>query len=189
MKLYSINISVIFILLICFQTSSAQNITYKCYLKSLCSKELKILDNYSLHKNSFHYYSKNGGFEANLQDTGLFVLKSWQLAVEGDSILVHITFGTNIDTIKQKDIVEGVFIDLKPLKGMTNGGGWFYCGKPCNGYNVDYYNNGKKNIEGRFKNGKPIGKLKSYNSNGLIKYIAYYNRRGTKFKGSKRFIN
>jgi len=124
----------------------------------------------------------NSGAKAILLDTGIYVLKSSRISVKGDSILIHVTYRDNIDTIKQKDIVDAVFVDSQQSKGMTQGGGWFCCGKPCDGYKTDYYENRKKLMEGEFKNGEPVSKLKFYKQDGTIKYVEYYNRRGRKVK-------
>lgn len=59
--------------------------------------------------------------------------------------------------------------------------GFCYCGIPCDGYQVDYYKNGKKRIEGNFKKGKPKGKVVYYHPDGAINYIEIYSKKG-KFK-------
>jgi hypothetical protein len=174
------NILCVLLMQMIFLTSFSQEIKYRCYLKSQCNADIKELKIYQLNKGSFNYFSENRGSIAILSDTGMYVLKSSELAIEGDSMLVHIGYGINIDTVKQRDIIDVVFIDSKPLKGMSQGGGWLCCGKPCNGYKADYYNNGQKLIEGKFKNGKPVGELKFYNQRGQLKYIEYYNKRGRK---------
>jgi|GEM_PF-1571052 len=165
-----------------FIVSFSQEIKYECYLKSRCDPGVKMLGAYQLSKGSFKYFSESQGSTAILRDTGTYILRSSDLAIEGDSIKVHVGYGTNADTIKKRDMVDVVFVDSKPLKGMSQGGGWLCCGKPCEGYNVDYYNNGQKMIEGNFKKGKPVGELKFYNEAGKLKYIEYYSKRGVKLK-------
>jgi len=68
---------------------------------------------------------------------------------------------------------------------MSQGGGWLYCGKPCEDYKIDYYDNGQKMMEGKFKKGKPVDNLKFYNASGKLKYIEYYNKRGKKIKSEQ----
>lgn len=168
-----------------FLTSQSQEIHFKCYLKSICSEDITELKEYTLNKQGFFFSSLNNGSTATLPDTGYYVLKSSMIATEGDSLVIYIGTGINIDTVKKRDLIDVVFIDSKPLKGMSQGGGWLYCNKPCEGYKVDYYNNGKKMMEGKFKKGKPVGDLKFYNEKGKLKYIEYYNKRGKKIRGER----
>jgi hypothetical protein len=104
------------------------------------------------------------------------------MAADGDSILIHISFGLNVDTFKQADIVEVVTMDYNPLSKNKEWSGWLCCGKRCEGYKIDYYNDGKVRMEGLFRNGKPIGQLKFYNNEGKLKYVEFYNKRGKKIK-------
>lgn len=52
---------------------------------------------------------------------------------------------------------------------------WSYlnCEKVCNGKETDFYENGNKRIEGKFKNGKPI-ELKEYRENGKLFSHSFY---------------
>lgn len=130
----------------------------------------------------YQYFSVNSGVLATLPDTGFYVLKSHQLAVEGDSIFVHIGYGLNIDTVKQVDISESIKLYYNKLSKEKEWSGWLCCGKKCEGYKTDYYNNGNKRMQGKFKNGKPVGILKFYNDSGRVKYIEYYNKRSNMIK-------
>jgi hypothetical protein len=173
------------LLQIIFLTSQGQGSQFRCYLKSTCNSDITELKEYTLHKQGFFFSSLNSGSTATLPDTGYYVLKSSMIATEGDSLVIYIGAGINIDTVKKRDLIDVVFIDSKPLKSMSQGGGWLCCDKPCEGYKVDYYNNGQKLIEGKFKKGKPIRDLKFYNENGKLKYIEYYNKRGKKIKSEQ----
>lgn len=165
--------------------SFSQEIKYMCFLKSQCNEEIKVLSAYQLSKGSFSCFSEASGSIAILPDTGLYVLKSPDLAIEGDSVMVHIGYGMNADTIKQRDIIDVIYLDSKPTNGMRQGGGWLCCGNPCEGLKIDYYENGQKMIEGKFKKGKPIGKLIFYDDSGQQKYIEYYNKRGRKLRSEQ----
>ncbi len=56
--------------------------------------------------------------------------------------------------------------------------GFCYCDEPCEGYQVDYYKNGNKRIEGNFKKGKPKGKVVYYHPDGAINYTEVYSKKG-----------
>lgn len=62
--------------------------------------------------------------------------------------------------------------------------GFYYCDEVCNGFQQDFYANGKLRMEGEFKNGIPIKKLNKYNESGVLVEIELYRRNGT-FKKSK----
>ena len=168
-----------------FLTSQAQEIQFKCYLRSNCDGSFKELQNYQLQKKDFQYFSLNSGTIASLPDTGIYILRSYYLAVEGDSMLVYIGYGLNIDTIKQVDIYESIILHNNESTKEKAWSGWLCCGKKCEGFNVDYYNNGNKRLEGKFKKGKPVSDLKAYNGNGKLRYIEYYNKRGKKIRSEE----
>ena len=159
-----------------FVNAKTQEIQFKCYLKSNCNNSIILLDNFSIKKNEFIYYSLNNGPIANLPDTGTYILKSPK--IPEDSVLVSIdTRGLNIDTLKQKDVFQIVFIDTKPSKDLKNGD-WVCCNKKCEGYKIEYYTNGNKYFEGRFKNGKPTGIFRYYSLIGKLKLIVQYDKNG-----------
>ena len=54
---------------------------------------------------------------------------------------------------------------------------YYYNNVLCNGLITDYYKNGNKRIEGRFKNGK-ARKLKYYNEQGLLEKTERINKQG-----------
>ena len=62
--------------------------------------------------------------------------------------------------------------------------GFYYCEKICDGWQKDYYANGKIRMEGEFKNGIPIKEIKKYNESGELVEIELYRRNGT-YKKSK----
>ncbi len=62
--------------------------------------------------------------------------------------------------------------------------GFYYCDKICDGWQRDFYSNGKMRIEGEFKNGMPIKEIKKYNESGDLVEIELYRRNGT-YKKSK----
>lgn len=170
------------IALLLYGSVFSQNIKFTCYLTTSCKNDTVVLEEYELRKGDYHYYSLNSGATASLPDTGTYILSSYKMCTEGDSIVVYIGFGSNRIFVKQKDINDVVILNYNKNADTPSWSGWMCCGKKCKGYKVDYYNNGNKRIEGKFKKGKPVGGLKFYNASGKLKYIEYYNKRGKKIK-------
>jgi antitoxin component YwqK of YwqJK toxin-antitoxin module len=52
-----------------------------------------------------------------------------------------------------------------------------FCNRICNGHEVEYYENGEKCIEGKFKNGLPKGKIYYYDFNGKLLQTEDYPKR------------
>lgn len=162
-----------------FLSAKLQNVQFRCYVKSNCDKTITELDNYSIRKGIFVFHSLSYGNSAILPDTGVYVLVSPKISE--DSLIIHVdNYGLNADTIRQRELYSVLVVDSKP--GEIRNGDWLYCGKLCNGYMVDFYNNGNKYLEGVFKRGKPVGFLRYYSENGALRYIEYYNRRGRKVR-------
>lgn len=165
---------VYFFIQTCVLTSNSQNIIFKCYVRTSCSNKVEVLDNYTLSKGNNFYSSLNNGEYITLPDTGIYKLTSTKVK---DSIYLSILRrGLNIDTVKGIDIYEVLFTDSK-IDGISNGD-WVCCGKLCNGYKIEYYNNGFKWFDGTYKKGKPIGVFRYYNINGKLIYQLYYSRKG-----------
>jgi hypothetical protein len=177
---FTINIVLIFC-----STGFSQNIKLTCYLTTSCKKDTIVLEDYKLSKKNYHYYSLNSGAIASLPDTGIYTLTSYQISTEGDSTMIHVGFGLNIFFVKQKDISDVVILDYNINTPSPSWSGWMCCKTKCEGYKVDYYNNGNKRIEGQFKRGKPTGELKFYNEKGQLKFIEYYDKRGKKIKNEQ----
>jgi hypothetical protein len=85
---------------------------------------------------------------------------------------IKITKGQNYDTLTRKTIG----LCIKGIHEPTCG--YFCCDKLCEGHNADYFNNGKKMMEGEFINGYPIGQLIFYNPDGTKREIHYYDKWG-----------
>jgi hypothetical protein len=62
---------------------------------------------------------------------------------------------------------------------------YFICEQICDGYCVDYYDNGNKRVEGYFVKGLPKKKLVYYNPDGTKEYIEKYSKKGTLIKTIK----
>jgi len=115
-----------------------------------------------------------------LPETGVYWLKGFDNSFYtlSDSVKqITINAGQNYDTLTRSTIMKGVPVNCTlPPKGP--GWGYLCCDNLCEGYNVDYFDNGKKRIEGTFKNGLPIGQLILYNSEGKKKEVQHYDKGG-----------
>ena len=88
------------------------------------------------------------------------------------------------DTIKTVTIAEGFFWHKKE-KGTY----WLCFDKKCNGYQADYYNNGKIYIEGFFRKGRPKGGVRFYRPDGTLERIEFYKGKYNKGKALKHAIH
>ena len=59
---------------------------------------------------------------------------------------------------------------------------FYNCTEVCDGFCKSRYDNGSIQIEGKFSEGKPIGKIKYYNKDGTQNRIEKYNRKGNLIK-------
>jgi hypothetical protein len=99
------------------------------------------------------------------------LLKDYVTLVNSE-VPIIITNGQNYDTLTRTRIGLCLQGNHQPTCG------YFCCDKLCEGYNVDYFSNGKKMMEGEFMNGYPIGQLIFYNPDGTKKEIHYYDKLG-----------
>jgi hypothetical protein len=116
----------------------------------------------------------------HLPETGVYALKAFDnnLYRMADSVkLLTIFFGQNYDTLTRTTIMKGVAI-VCVIPPQEPGWGYVCCDKLCQGYNVDYFDNGKKKIEGYFKDGLPIGPLTFYNKDGNKIQVHHYDKAG-----------
>jgi hypothetical protein len=116
-----------------------------------------------------------------LQETGVYKLKVFGTDFYNitDSVkLITIYRGQNYDTLTRTTIIKGFSVNciIPPPKGPS--WGYLCCDNLCEGYNVDYFDNGKKKIEGHFKSGLPIGQLSFYNADGKKIEIHHYDKSG-----------
>ncbi len=153
--------------------SFSQNIIVKLYLHDSCNDSVLPLDFYQLTKNdsTIIFNSDIDSFPLSLVDTGNYILNSQYIS--GEVNLNIDSYGIFTDTLELTNVNEILTIHSKPSTRC-----WICCYTKCNGYQVGYYNNGNKRVEGLFKKGKPIEKLTFYNINGKITHIEYYNKRG-----------
>jgi len=132
-----------------------------------------------------------GGIEYKIADTlGTIFLPStgkYKLTLQfpehysvSDSIVVSKS-GQNYDTLKKAKIIE--------WQHSMNSSAYWCCDRLCNGYNVDYYENGNKRMEGNFISGQPIGEFTVFYSNGEPKEVRFYDMDGKGIlKGKQQFV-
>jgi antitoxin component YwqK of YwqJK toxin-antitoxin module len=76
---------------------------------------------------------------------------------------------TIIDTLEVPKILIEIDIDSETIYSK-----YFKCEKICDGYEVDYFENGNKRLEGNFKNGNAIWETEFERDGSSIKY--YYDK-------------
>jgi len=101
-----------------------------------------------------------------------------------DSVkLIRIHGGQNYDTLTRTTIIDCI----GPMHGPDCG--YLCCDDLCEGSNVDYFDNGKKKLEGQFKKGFPVGQLIFYRPDGSRKEIHYYDKDGEGRLLKKEFLD
>lgn len=143
----------------------AQEITFRLFGYDQCTNSYEKIELITLEKDNQYFMAEDTTWEIKLKEPGLYLLHT-------DIGLVEYyldEFKTYSDTINIKYI-------YRCYTGTTRVSftGFCCCEEKCNGYQIDYYTNGNKRVEGYFKKGRPIGKLFFYYSDGVImeKYIA-----------------
>jgi hypothetical protein len=130
---------------------------------------------YNLSKNGIAYRSKPvwDGNEVMVPDTGTYILNSSFLFLLPREY--HVVGGKNpiVDTLTYPDIIVPCILygEEKYLQ--------FCCSnKKCEGYQVEYYPNGAKRIDGVFKNGLALGDVIVYRLNGKPLTIIKFKKPG-----------
>lgn len=148
-----------------------QKTEFQLFGKTKCGDSIKLIELYSATKDSVDYVS----WDTNpivLPDTGVYFIRTAD--AEGDLIRINIYHkGLNKDTI----VISSIF-DIAYSPMFPHFSGWICCDEKCEGYQVDYYNNGNIRIEGTFRKGKAIGELKYYNLDGTLSTIRHFTKRG-----------
>ncbi len=150
-------------------------------IKNPCSKEVKYGQFYYLEKSGKEFHMSDSIGTIYLKEPGKYkVIASF----DGISQEVILKRGTNIDTLYTKKIYEC----YEPVSNPSFSG-YCCCDNKCDGIQKDYYNDGTLRIEGNFKDGNAIGKVKLYHRNGMIKEIRIYNKKGILRRTKKYDLN
>lgn len=148
-----------------------QEIKFEVYIKDACADSINKLMFFNLKKDNIDYFPENNDGMVFLKEKGKYELTT---IYSEDSVMYELNDYNNIsDTILMPTIRQ--FIEPTSSPDFA---GYYCCGSECNGKQIDYYSNGNKRLEGTFENGKPIGKLKFYYSDGSLKRIDKYNKKG-----------
>lgn len=147
-------------------------VDYRLFIKDKCDGKIE---------SAFLYNVKNGdSILSPIDTTGLIPLRTktrYTLYSMYFSDTIQLYFENpkvTADTLFSERIVEC----LAPIPDPTFSG-YCCCGlNKCDGYEVDYYNNGKVRIEGTFKKGKPVGTLKTFDQNGQLVSVKRYSKNG-----------
>ena len=147
-----------------------QEIKYNLIIQDPCTNQFDYGLLYQLEKAGRQYIISDIKGTISLKETGKYRLIS---NVHGIDKVVHIKYGENIDTLKTQRIFEC----LEPVS-HPKFVGFCCCENKCNGFQQDFYYDGTLRIEGNFKNGLAVGKLKFYHQNGMVQEIREYNKKG-----------
>ncbi len=153
----------------------SQSLGIKIYLKDFCNDTIYPTDNIFIrdsNDSSFIYENvPSEGLKTGVYRVSIMEIGEMSIELKDNEIYID-TFYLPI---------------VKELIGATTAGGYygFYnCDELCQGSIIDFYKKGTKRLEGVFKDGVPIGQLKTYYSNGNLLELREY----TKNKRLKRII-
>ena len=136
---------------------------------------------------------KKNGVAFNLRDTTGFLL----LKDTGTYVLTYAIEKIDSTQLGKKYHIKSIedFSDTLRIPSINacfeptshpNFIGYCCCDNKCEGVQIDYYENGNKRIEGSFKGGIPIGRLKFYHMNGKLSMVKKYNKQG-KFRKTYKY--
>jgi len=151
--------------------SYSQAVSYTMVLKNPCDG--KVSPNFLFHltKDGKAYNPLDTLGTLVLPDTGRYVVNSLQIP---EQYVVHLKkYKPYIDTLSAKGIEEC----LEPVSHPSFIG-YCCCMQECEGYQEDYYINGKVRVAGTFKKGHPVGELVYYYPSGLKKEKYLYDKLG-----------
>jgi hypothetical protein len=169
---------VIIFLIFCLNVFG-QKIGFNLYIYNPCVDSIYSADCYRLilkNDSNVYFVSDSMGF-CILPDTGIYRLLVFNNVDDENKLYYFKTTGSYNDTITIQKVYGCYEPTSKP--GFY---GYCCCDKICDGYQIDYYANGKIKFEGLFKNGQPLGELKYYYPSGKIKRIEHYYRFCKKIK-------
>ncbi|MGE0773083.1 MAG: toxin-antitoxin system YwqK family antitoxin [Cyclobacteriaceae bacterium] len=165
-------------LIICF--SAFGQINFNLYGYDPCSKEVRRIDFFGLKKDGIAFNTQDTTGVLILKDTGTYVLSyvigkidSTELGKKFDVKSIE-NFSDTLRLIRVSSCLEPT--------SHPNFIGYCCCDQKCEGTQIDYYENGNKRVEGFFKEGIPIGKLKFYYPDGKLRTVKKYSKKGKLIK-------
>ena len=160
-------IYVILILLLYANLCFSQNGGIKIYIKNFCKDTVYLYDFITINnsQDSIFIYDCNNSKRLEKGEYRLSILEIGEITIKLNENENY------IDTFYSPSVNE--------LFGTTSAGGYYgfyHCDLLCQGKITDYFKSGVKRLEGNFKNGLPIGELRTYYPNGNIMEIREYTR-------------
>ena len=155
----------LFFFILSFELFS-QNIEFKLFYKDPCNTKTEVALNYFLEKD---------GIKFNPNFDGIIILKSkgeYNLVRQKEIIKLILDKKRNSHRINLSDKHEFIITHDKHGYEFRN------CKGKLNGNIIDYYENGKVRMIGKFKNGLVIGYLTEFYPNGELKEIRLYDKKG-----------
>lgn len=160
----------------------SQTISYTLVIKNSCDGKISPAYLYHLTKEGKAFAPSDSLGTIQLQDTGRYVVSSLLLP---DNLVVHLDeYKSYSDTLSAKRIEQC----LEPVSHPSFVG-YCCCMQKCEGYQEDYYNNGKVRVTGTFKEGHPVGELTFFYPSGKKKEVHLYDKRGRGRLKQKTFYN
>jgi antitoxin component YwqK of YwqJK toxin-antitoxin module len=144
----------------------AQDFEFKLYYKDPCNEQTEYTPNYFLEKDGVKFHPNFDGI-INLKSKG-----KYNLVHEKEIIPIRINKKENSHTIILSDKQEFIVTHDKYGYVFRN------CESKLSGNIVDYFENGKVRMIGRFKNGLAIGYLTEFYPNGELKEIRLFDKKG-----------
>jgi hypothetical protein len=157
----------------------AQSLHYTCYKKSVCSNRPSQVKRFSLSNSDTTFRSNESGI-CYVTKLGSYFLLSSEIDTGVEPPKVEFTTFTNVqDTVQTwamyPILIQGYGDDLAP-------GDWVYCDNRCDGIKIDYYKNGQKRVEGKFKKGKPVSYVRFYDPAGKVVNVEQFDKDGKKVR-------
>lgn len=176
----------IFYIILANQFCFGQNrIEFSLYGKYSCHQDkTRKISFFALKRNNIEYIISDNSKVLKLDSIGTYKLSYVMDDIDTLQLGKSYTFDKFIlyqDTLNLIKIRECMEATTNPRFS-----GYCCCDEICEGEQIDYYINGNKRIEGFFKEGYAIGKLKIYYPNGSFKAIKKYNKRGI-LKNTKKY--
>lgn len=142
-----------FLLSITFICSSQSLIVYK---KDPCSNHTFLLKDFMVKKGTATYFPDSITYTVTVPEPGQYYLHTIE---ELFPIKTEVKAGENTFIYRGNLIQQEIRMHQPPLYSC--------CGKPCEGAQKDYYENGEIRISGNFTQGRPIDTLTIYSESGL----------------------
>ena len=169
-------ILIIFILI--FTTNIFSQVEFEIYFFDECKNEIKKIE-FELIDSKFNLVELK---KNTIDSIGIYTLATKLNVKNGD-------YGASIfETLNIKELGKySDTINVPKIRFVTSNvlhsskWNYFKCSKLCSGIETDFYANGNKRLEGKFKNGKP-SEIKEYNKNGKLVTQTFYENYTLKYK-------